>query len=98
MLHQDYKFESRALYPELKGVNFSALKDFSLSDLIGGTNVDVSLSKKFKELFDYEAILAGPFSGVKDEKGNEKGAMEVFKERVADYGKRAIDPILSVYD
>ncbi|MBQ7719089.1 MAG: hypothetical protein IJT56_00775, partial [Clostridia bacterium] len=99
---EDEMRELAKIYPELSDIDFSALSDFDFDEALAGLtdsiDVNVSLKDNFKKIFDYESILAGPFSGVKDENGNEKSALDVFTDRVLAYGEKMIRPIVSVYE
>ena len=88
-----------ALYPELAGLDWSALAKFpdALSDTLDSLDVNVSLTDKFKEVFDYEKILKGPFYE-ETEDGKEKDAGDVFLERVTAYGLKLFDPLISIFD
>lgn len=85
------------VYPELADVDFDCLKDFDFTEavkgLAGSTDVKFNLTDAFKEKFDYETILAGPFAS-KDG----KDAVDVFCDRVKDYGLKVVAPITSIYD
>ena len=99
---EDEMRELAKIYPELRDIDFSSLADFDFAKAISGTtdslDVNISLKDNFKKIFDYESILAGPFSGVKDENGKEKSAMDVFEDRIIAYGEKMIRPVCSIYE
>lgn len=99
---EDEMRELAKTYPELADIDFSSLKDFDFAKAISGNseNLDehTGLKDNFKKIFDYETILAGPFSGIKDENGNQKSAMDVFEDRITAYGDKMVRPIVSIYE
>jgi hypothetical protein len=85
--------ELKAAFTDLGEVDFSSLKNFDFSKVVFDVSGSVDLSDKFKELFDYETILAGPFAG-----DGSKSASEVFYDRVKAYGLKLASPITGLFD
>ena len=80
-------------FPELDGMDFSSLSQFDFRAVLGGQSDNLegssSLSDYFRKVFDYEAMLQGPFG---------ESGVNGFWEKIKAYGRKTAAPLTNLVE